>query len=60
MMGPIEPGEDFHFVFESIERVNGVEKVGISEVTIEYMDGTEVTGYYNYETSKINDILKNF
>jgi hypothetical protein len=57
-MGPINPGEDFYFVFDSQERVNGVHTVGISEVEVEYMDGTIVEGYYNYETTKVNELLK--
>lgn len=57
-MGPINPGEDFYQVISTIERAVGVETVGISEIEIEYMDGTTERGSYNFQTSKVNDLLK--
>lgn len=54
IIGPIEPGEGFrHYSDTPFTYTYNCSKLSIEEVDIEYMDGTTVSGYYNYSTNVI-------
>lgn len=58
--GPIEPGELINFYLGKDSPMGGVwwsdmegvKKVEIGKITLEYMDGTKETGYYGYSTEE--------
>lgn len=58
--GPIEPGELIDFELDNGSsmggiwwfEIEGVKKVEIGKITLEYMDGTTETGYYGHSKEK--------
>ena len=54
IVGPIEPNEGFRYYSNlPFAYTYNCAKLSIDEVTIEYMDGTTINGFYNHSTTEI-------